>query len=91
MFINYMKNSHFLITCDVKPEIKGGWGTWRMRAHAPSIAQGEGRSLGNGEIGVFSLRPLTIHQERQKASYNIKLLPIKYVVQVFRDVHVQNL
>jgi hypothetical protein len=39
--------------------------------------------LANGEIGVFSLRPLTIHQERQKASYNIKLLPIKYVVQIF--------
>jgi len=53
-----------------------------MRAHAPSIAQGEGRSLGNGEIGVFSLCPLTIHQERQKASCNIKLLPIKYVVQL---------
>ena len=39
--------------------------------------------LANGEIGVFSLRPLTIHQQRQKASYNIKLLHIKYVVQIF--------
>jgi len=77
-----MKNSHFLITCDVKPDFKGGWGTWRMRAYAPSIAQGEGSSLGEWRIGVFSLRPLTIHQERQKASYNIKLLPIKYVVQI---------
>jgi len=62
-----MKNSPFLITCDVKPEIKGGWGTWRMRAYAPAIAQGEGRSLGEWRIGVFSLRPLTIHQERQKS------------------------
>jgi len=52
-----------------------------MRAYAPAIAQGEGRSLGEWRIGVFSLRPLTIHQERQKASYNIKLLPLKYLVQ----------
>jgi hypothetical protein len=39
--------------------------------------------LANGEIGVFSLCPLTIHQQRQKASYNINLLPIKYVVSEF--------
>ncbi len=45
-----------------------------MRAYAPSIAQGEGISLGEWRIGVFSLRPLTIHHERQKAAYNIKLL-----------------
>ena len=30
-------------------ELKGGVGTWHMRAYAPSIAQGEGRSLGDGE------------------------------------------
>jgi len=35
--------------------------------------------LANGEQGVFSRCPLTIHQERQKASYNIKLLQIQYV------------
>jgi len=39
-----------------------------MRAYAPSIAQGEGRSLGEWRIGVISLRPLTIHQERKVAS-----------------------
>jgi hypothetical protein len=51
-----------------------------MRAYAPSIAQGEGRSLGEWRIGVVSLRPLTIHQERKIASQHIKLLHIKYVV-----------
>jgi hypothetical protein len=46
----------------------GGWGTRHMRAYAPSIAQGEGRSLGEWRIGVISLRPLTIHQKRKIAS-----------------------
>ncbi|MCJ7722108.1 hypothetical protein MUO98_06870 [Candidatus Bathyarchaeota archaeon] len=35
--------------------------------------------MANGEQGVFSRCPLTIHQERQKASYNIKLLQMQYV------------
>ena len=37
-----------------------------MRAYAPTIAQGEGRSLGEWRIGVSSLGPLPIHQEREK-------------------------
>ena len=47
-----------------------------MRAYAPSIAQGEGMSLGEWRTrGIFSLSP-HIHQERQNTSYNIKLLHI---------------
>jgi hypothetical protein len=42
-----------------------------MRAYAPAIAQGEGRSLGEWRIGVFSLRPLTIHQQRQHCKITI--------------------
>jgi len=45
-----------------------------MRAYAPTIAQGEGRSLGEWRIGVFSLRPLTIHQERQTTIIQYKLI-----------------
>jgi|GEM_PF-6330714 len=45
-----------------------------MRAYAPTIAQGEGRSHGEWRIGVFSLRPLTIHQERQKTIIQYKLI-----------------
>jgi hypothetical protein len=36
-----------------------------MRAYAPTIAQGEGKSLGEWRTGVFSLSPLTIHQGDQ--------------------------
>ena len=50
----------------IKPNQKEDGGTWRMRTCAPTIAQGEGRSLGELRIGVFSRHPLTIHQERQK-------------------------
>ena len=40
--------------------------------------------LANGEQGVFSRCPHTIHQEREKASYNIKLLQIKYIFTFLR-------
>jgi hypothetical protein len=45
-----------------------------MRAYAPTIAQGEGISLGEWRIGVFSLSPLTIHQERQKTILQYKVI-----------------
>jgi len=48
-----------------------------MRAYAPAIAQGEGMSLGEWRIGVFSLRPLTIHQERQKSILSYKVIAHK--------------
>ncbi len=51
-----------------------------MRAYAPSIAQGEGRSLGEWRIGVFSLRPLTIHQEPQKIIQQYKLIVNKIYI-----------
>jgi hypothetical protein len=40
--------------------------------------------LANGEQGVFSRCPHTIHKERQKAAYNIKLLQIKSVFNFLR-------
>jgi hypothetical protein len=48
-----------------------------MRAYAPSIAQGEGISLGEWRIGVFSLRPHTIHQERKNCSITYKVIAHK--------------
>ena len=58
------------------------WGTWHIRAYAPSIAQGEGMSLGEWRTrGIFSLSP-HIHKKRQNTSYDIKLLHINYVLTV---------
>jgi hypothetical protein len=59
-----------------------------MRAYAPSIAQGEGRSLGEWRIGVFSLRPLTIHQEPQKIIHQYKLIVNRIYIS---DVRVSSL
>jgi hypothetical protein len=42
-----------------------------MRQH---FAQGEGKSLGEWRIGVISLRPLTIHQERQNDIMEYKVI-----------------
>jgi len=54
-----------------------------MRAHAPAIAQGEGRSLGEWRIGVFLCVPSPSIKSVKIASYNINLLPIKYVFSEF--------
>jgi len=45
-----------------------------MRAYAPTIAQGEGRSLGEWRIGVFLCVPSPSIKSDQKASSNINLL-----------------
>jgi hypothetical protein len=54
-----------------------------MRAYAPSIAQGEGMSLGEWRIGVFLCVPSPSISSVKKASSNIKLLQINYIFQIF--------
>jgi hypothetical protein len=50
-----------------------------MRAYAPPIAQGEGRSLGDWRIGVFLCVPPPSIKSVKKASSNINLSQIEYV------------
>jgi hypothetical protein len=55
-----------------------------MRAYAPSIAQGEGRSLGEWRTGVFSLRPLTIHQGDKNDTITYKVIAHKIHINRFQ-------